>query len=279
MKLGFSTNAFKRFDLEQALRLIAEIGYRGVEILGDVPHAFPPDLTPERVERIKAVLAETGLDVANINAFMSFGYGDMLHPSWLEPDESFRAKRVQHTIDCLRLAADLGAAAIQTEPGGPVPDAMSTDAAFDLFEAGIRQALPVAEEVGVHLLVEPEPKLLIENTGQVEAFLARLDSPWLGVNFDIGHFYCVSEDIPAAVRRLGPAIRHVHLEDIAADRTHYHLIPGRGAIDFPPIFDALAAIGYDGCVTVELYTYEENPIEAAREAFDFAKRLGLGQSV
>ena len=277
MKLGFSSNAFKRFELEEALRTIAAIGYTGVEILGDVPHAFPPDLMPERIEGINAVLQETGLDVANINAFMIFGYGDMLHPSWLEPDEVFRENRVKHTIDCLHLAKQLGARAIQTEPGGPLPDGMTEAEGFDLFEAGIRRCLPVAEELGIHLLIEPEPKLLIENTGQMERFLERVDSPWLGVNFDIGHFYCVGEDVPAAVKRLGPVIRHVHLEDIAADRVHYHLIPGRGAIDFPPIIDALRDAGYDGCVTVELYTYEENPIEAAREAFEFSRELVLGE--
>jgi len=237
-----------------------------------VPHAFPPDLTPDRINRIKAVLSETGLQPANINAFMSFGYGDMLHPSWLEPDEAFRAKRVKHTIDCLRLAQALGAGAIQTEPGGPLPDGMSQAQALDLFEAGIRQALPVAEQLGVYLLIEPEPKLLIENSRQMEQFLARFDSPWLGVNFDIGHFYCVAEDIPAAVRRLGQRIKHVHLEDIAADRKHYHLIPGRGTIEFRPIFKALNETGYDGWITVELYTYEENPVEAAREAFEYVNR-------
>ncbi len=273
MKLGFSSNAFKRFELEEALRLIAEIGYTGVEILGDVPHAFPPDLTPERIERIKAVLRETGLEVANVNAFMTFGYDSMLHPSWLEPDEDFRAKRLKHTIDCLRLAKELGATAIQTEPGGPVPESVSEAEALDLFEAGIGQALPLAEELAVHLLIEPEPGHLIENTGQMEAFLKRFDSPWLGVNFDIGHFYCVREDIPAAIERLGTAIRHVHLEDIAASREHFHLIPGHGAIDFPPIFDALDDIGYGGYVTVELYTYEENPVEAARKALDYVRRL------
>ena len=44
MQLGFSSNAFKKFELEEALRLIAEIGYTGVEILGDVPHEKLPIL-------------------------------------------------------------------------------------------------------------------------------------------------------------------------------------------------------------------------------------------
>ena len=42
MKLAFSTNAFKKYPLEESIRAIANIGYEGVEILGDVPHAYPP---------------------------------------------------------------------------------------------------------------------------------------------------------------------------------------------------------------------------------------------
>ena len=57
-------------------------------------------------------------------------------------------------------------------------------------------------------------------------------SPWVGLNFDIGHAYCVGEDPQDWVGRMAPHTRHYHLEDIAATRMHQHLIPGRGAIDF-----------------------------------------------
>ena len=43
MTLAFSTNAFKKFSLENAITEIAKIGFKGVEILGDIPHAYPPD--------------------------------------------------------------------------------------------------------------------------------------------------------------------------------------------------------------------------------------------
>ena len=41
-QLAFSTNAFKRFTLDDALRSIADAGYSGAELLCDVPHAYPP---------------------------------------------------------------------------------------------------------------------------------------------------------------------------------------------------------------------------------------------
>ena len=52
-------------------------------------------------------------------------------------------------------------------------------------------------------------------------------------------------------------------------RVHAHLIPGRGAIDFPAVLREIAASGYEGWITVELYPYVENPDEAAAEAKAF----------
>ena len=69
-------------------------------------------------------------------------------------------------------------------------------------------------------------------------------------------------------RRLGSSIFHIHLEDIGG-REHYHLVPGEGDMDFQAIFLALDSIGYEGFVTVELYTCPENPEQAARQAIDY----------
>jgi sugar phosphate isomerase/epimerase len=137
----------------------------------------------------------------------------------------------------------------------------------------------VAEKVEVGLLIEPEPGLLIEHFGQYEKFMERIDSPWVGLNFDIGHAYCVGEDPQDWVERMAPHTRHYHFEDIAATRVHQHLVPGRGAIDFAATLSEIAKTGYDGFITVELYPYIENPDEAAREAREYllkaAKTAGV----
>ncbi len=137
----------------------------------------------------------------------------------------------------------------------------------------------LAEKLQIRLLVEPEPGLLIEKFGQYLEFMARIDSPWVGLNFDIGHAYCVSEDPQDWVARMAPHTRHYHFEDIADTRVHRHLIPGRGAIDFQATLRAIAATGYDDWVTVELYPYIDNPDSAAREAYAFlqqaAERVGI----
>ena len=210
--------------------------------------------------------------VSNVNAFMMCAVGDFWHPSWVECDEGERRTRIEHTVGCIGLAAALGAGTISTEPGGPV-QGMTEKEAMDLFERGLREVIPTASERGVKILIEPEPELLIETAEEAEAFLRRINSEHVGVNFDIGHFYCVGEEPAEAFKRLAPYVEHIHLEDIADDRRHYHLVPGEGAIDFEAFFRATEEAGYDGWMTVELYTYEEAPERAAREALDFLMRF------
>ena len=51
MKFAFSANAFLRFDILETIKIISSIGYTGIEIMADIPHAFPLDLTPTQSTR------------------------------------------------------------------------------------------------------------------------------------------------------------------------------------------------------------------------------------
>jgi sugar phosphate isomerase/epimerase len=269
MKLAFSTNAFKQVSLEESLRQIAACGYAGVEIMADVPHAYPPHMDLRRRKAVVDLCRQLRLEVSNVNAFTLFAQGDTWHPSWIETDPILRERRVEHTLAAIRLTRDLGAPGLSLEPGGPLPAGMSRAEAFELYRQGLRAVLPLAEECGVDLLVEPEPHLLIERPEEFEELLEGFSHPRLALNFDIGHFYCVGVDPAAAVRRLSRHIRHVHLEDIAPSREHKHLVPGQGAVNLESALEALADVGYDGWITVELYPYEAQAREVAEEAFSY----------
>jgi sugar phosphate isomerase/epimerase len=272
MQLAFSTNAFKQVSLEESLRQIAACGYAGAEIMADVPHAYPPHMDARRRKAVADLCKELRLSITNLNAFTLFAQGDTWHPSWIEPEPEQRQRRYEHTLACVRLARDLRAPGISLEPGGPLPAGMGRAEAMDLYRDGLRRMLPAAEECGVNLLVEPEPDLLIERPEEFEELAAGLAHPRLALNFDIGHFFCAGVDPAQAVRRLAHHIRHVHLEDIAASREHRHLVPGRGAIDLEDVLGALADVGYNGWVTVELYPYEAQAREVAEEALKYLSK-------
>lgn len=273
MRFAYSSNAYRRWSIGDAIERIARTGYRGMELMADVPHAWPMTIGDPEVNDIRRRLEARGLILSNINAFMMSAVRDFWHPSWIEPDASFRRLRVQHTMAALHLARKLGATCTTTEPGGPLDGAMSREIALDLFVDGLQEALRCAEDEGVLLLVEPEPGLLIENAAQFEELAGRMDSPMFGLNFDIGHFYCVGEPLPETIARLSRWTRHYHVEDIAATRVHEHLIPGCGAIDFTAVLKAIHATGYTGWITVELYPYLDDPDAAGREALDYLTRL------
>jgi sugar phosphate isomerase/epimerase len=270
MRLAFSTNAYLKFPFAEAVRRLANIGYAGVEIMADVPHAWPACLLEEQKQQIRQALAEHVLAISNINAFMMNAISDprqpYWHPSWIEPDRHYRQIRIDHTMRSLTLARELGAPCITTEPGGPVEAGTSWSAALKRFVEALQPVAEHAEKQGVLLLIEPEPGLLVENADQFLEMIEQIDSPAVGLNFDVGHFYCVGDDPAPTVLKLAPYIRHFHLEDIAATRVHRHLIPGDGAIDFAAVFGAIRQIGYDGWITVELYPYVNDPDHAARTA-------------
>jgi sugar phosphate isomerase/epimerase len=46
---------------------------------------------------------------------------------------------------------------------------------------------------------------------------------------------------------------------------------GQGAIDIPQVLDTIDETGFEGFVTVELYTYEDRPVEAVREAMKYLR--------
>lgn len=268
MKFAFSTNAYRKFSIEESIQSISSVGYSAIELMCDEPHAFPP-ISDKKMQSIINTLKQHDMKISNLNSFMLCAIQDFHHPSWIENNVEERQKRIVHTKNCLDLAKKLGVETVSTEPGGPSLGLEKQE--LEIFFDGINDVLPLAEKNNVKLLIEPEPNLLIEKSSQFLNFISKFDTKNLGLNFDIGHFFCVREDPAELIKQLRDYIYHIHLEDIAQSRLHKHLIPGKGAINFQSIFDAIKEIKYEGYITIELYPYQENPEQAARETLKFVK--------
>ncbi|WP_435176818.1 sugar phosphate isomerase/epimerase family protein [Halorussus sp. AFM4] len=273
--LAFSTNAYTRHPLPEAVRRIADHGYAGVEVLGDEPHAYFPEFGDGDARALREALDETGLAVSNVNANTAMGYYDDAPPSsFFEPsivtaDDERRAWRVEYTKRAIDLAADVGAPAVCVATGRPLPG-NPPEEAREYLDESLDEILDHAESEGVEVGIEFEPELLVECTDEVLELVERHDRDALGVNLDVGHAAVYGEDLGETIRRSAGNITGVHLEDIVGGRRgkHYHRIPGEGDLDFAAVFDALDDVGYDGFVTMELYTYPDEPDRAAREAFE-----------
>lgn len=119
MEFGYSTNAFVRFSLFEAIEKIAGLGFRAVEIMGDRPHFYPGDFTREELSRLRALLRHYGLKVTNLNSFTLFAVGDTYLPSWIEPEQERREIRIRHTRQCLRRPIHWTAGTSRYRPAAP----------------------------------------------------------------------------------------------------------------------------------------------------------------
>jgi len=272
MIFGYSTNAFVKYSLDESLEKIAVLGFRGTEIMGDRPHLYPPDFKAADLTRIKKILEKHNMKVTNLNSFTLFAVGDTYLPSWIEPEKERRNIRIQHTLDCLKVAKDLECNNISIPPGGPLNNLSRKDA-MALFHQGLEQVVPKAEELNVKILVEPEPDLLMESTKEFKPFIKDVQSKMVGLNFDIGHFFCAGEDPAKAFEELFEYVGHVHIEDIAATRIHNHLIAGRGVIGFLDIFKTMVDLKYQGDISLELYPYVDTPELAGQESLEYLRPI------
>lgn len=270
MKLAFSTNAYTRFSLSEALRGISAAGFAGVEILADVPHAYPGSADAAGVRR---ELDRLKLAVSNVNANCSFGYWKdappepYFEPSLISPNPKHRKDRTELIFKTLQFAHDIGAANISIT-SGRLLGGMPPDRAPGQFAESIRPILDRADQLRVNIGIECEPGLYLEYVAELREWIDRLAHPRFGANLDIGHSQVIGESISDAVTMLGERIWNLHVEDIPG-RKHYHMIPGEGTLDWSALREALRGIGYERYLTVELYTHTAEPQRAAEKSYAF----------
>ena len=94
----------------------------------------------------------------------------------------------------------------------------------------------------------------------------RVDHPHFGLTLDVGHLHCLGE-LPIAphIHAWKDVLWNVHIEDMRRG-VHDHLMFGDGEMDFPPIFQALREIDYQGSVHVELSRHSHDAVNTATKA-------------
>lgn len=277
MLLAFSTNAYTRFPLSDALRGIKQAGFGAVEILADVPHAYPATLDAAAISAIAAEVSRLALKVSNINANCSFGYWKdappeaYFEPSLISPNPQHRADRINLIRRAMDLAVAVGSRNISITSGRML-GGMPPDKAARQFVESIKPILDHADRLNLDVGIECEPGLFLEYTAELADWIARLKHPRFGANLDIGHSHVMGEDVAEAVQRLAGSIWNCHVEDLPG-RKHYHMIPGEGTFPWQTLKDALTAINYDRYLTVELYTQTAGPQAAAEKSYRFLAEL------
>ena len=123
---------------------------------------------------------------------------------------------------------------------------------------------------GVRVSVEAEPSTLVESTIDMARLMKDVNSPWLGLTYDVGHVAVLGDDLIKSVGLVHEHIFNVHIEDICG-RTHLHLVPGvgLGTLNLKRFLEELHYVGYDGTVTCDLYSQVEDPNHAAKRSYEY----------
>ncbi|MEU8052843.1 sugar phosphate isomerase/epimerase family protein [Micromonospora haikouensis] len=270
LRFGYGTNGFANHRLDDALAVIADLGYRGVALTLDHDHLDP--FAPDLARRTAAVARR--LDALGLAVVVETGARFLLDPwhkhapTLLHDDP---ARRVEFLRRAVAVGADLGAEAVSFWAGVRPAD-VAPAVAWDRLVAGCATVCAAADAAGVRLGFEPEPGMLVEDIADWRRLHDALGRPAaFGLTLDIGHCRCLEPvDVPDCVRSVGAHLVNVQIDDMRRG-VHEHLEFGTGEIDFPPVLAALAEVGYAGLVAVELPRHSHAAPQVAARSLDFLR--------
>lgn len=264
-RFGYGTNGFANHRLDDALAVLADLGYTGVALTLDQHHLdpFAPDLA-QRTSAVADRLSALGLAVV-----VETGARYLLDP-WTEHHPTLVSAEWPRRVDFLRravrIAADLQAECVSFWSGA-LPPGVDPALGRTRMADGVAKVLEEAAVRGVPLGLEPEPGHLVERLEDALELRAALGGPeLLGITLDVGHCVAVEPvDAATCLRRAGELLVHVHLDDTRAG-VHEHLEFGDGELDLAGTLAALAEVGYRGLASVELPRHSHAAPQVARRA-------------
>lgn len=272
MRLGYNTNGFAHHRFEDAVAILAEIGYQSIAITLDhhVLNPFEPELA-RRLDIARELLARYRLSsVIETGARFLLDSRVKHHPTLMSPAAAERDRRVDFLRRAIDVAAVLGSDTVSFWSGA-LRDDVSLTVAMDHLLAGCQRVLDYAVAKNIRLAFEPEPGMFIERMGEFAELARRVNHPLFGLTIDIGHVHCLDDGpIPQVLEQWSTQLFNIHIEDMRRG-VHDHLMFGEGEIDFPPVLAKLREIGYTGGVYVELSRHSHDAVEAARRSFQFLR--------
>jgi sugar phosphate isomerase/epimerase len=196
------------------------------------------------------------------------------------PFEKLRRAAVEEVERCLDIFARLGVAWVNIHPDRHAPFHDQQYVIHRNVES-LRELLSVARSLGLGLMIENLPGEL-STVSVLRQFLEPL--PELGLHLDIGHAnLLVTENATEALLgAFATRVRHVHLHDNKGGAADLHLPLGTGNIDVARHIGALKASGYDGTITLEVFSsdghYLMHSRDVLRQLWNGAQPLEAGLS-
>jgi len=230
MRIGVLTALFQTLPLEQALDKAVAAGVSAVEIgaggYGAGYHCPVDELLASEARRAEwlGAIQSRGLLLSALSC----------HSNPIHPDPAVAKAHDEGFRKGIRLAELLGVPVVNMFsglPGGspkdvspnwvtcPWPPEHTTMLNYQWNDVAIpywKDAAAFAADHGIKVAIEMHPNMLVYN---VETMLRLREAagPSIGANFDPSHLFWNGADPVAAIRKLGPAIFHVHGKDCYVD--------------------------------------------------------------
>ena len=267
MTIGASIWPFQwRPPYEDAIRRVAGLGCKSVELIAWTRDVLDEYYTPARIRALREILDGEGVELSE---FVSTPRG------LSSPDEAERTQAVEHFARLVEVGHALGTRLVNTVAPAPfglrvmplksLPTAQELPCALDesqrhaaawsenwkAYVETTRRCCELCEEAGMRYALEAHPHRWVDASAAMLRLIDHVGSPALGMNVDPSHMF-PSGDIPhLAIYKLGDRVLHTHISD--NDATHNaHWRPGKGKIDWRAFLQALRDIGYQGPLSLEL---------------------------
>ncbi|SFJ60042.1 TIM barrel protein [Planctomicrobium piriforme] len=197
-----------------------------------------------------------GLNVAALNAakgkvdFPVHGLVDSIH--WKQrlssPDPAIREAGLQGLLKAIHDSKAVGGTTVLLVPGKVTGPDETHDDVWKRSIIEIRKAIPVAESQGIKILIENVWNGFCETPEQMRDYVDEINSPWVGVYFDIGNVRKFGKP-EEWIALLGPRIGKLDVKDWGVKNGFCRL--GEGDVDWPAVRAALKQIQYTGWATRE----------------------------
>lgn len=230
---------------------IHEDGFDFVDLTLEPPAAWTPD-----GKEVGRLIGDLGLQAVG-------------HTAWYLPIASPFAELRATAKDLYRRAldtfADAGVTLVNIHPDARVP-LTSVDQVRARNAESIAELAADAAERGIRLMVENLDRLF----AGVEDLSVVLDAaPNAGFHLDIGHAnlrLALGERnrTTSLLEAFGLRLAHVHISDNRGGDGDLHLPLGAGVIDWRWAAGALKKAGYDGTVTLEVFSREREHLRTSR---------------
>jgi len=275
MKLAICNETFQEssggttthWPWERICPFVAGTGYDAIEIAPFTLAHSVADVPPQRRAEIRRVAEDAGLEIAGLHWLLVSPQGLYIN----HPDAAVRAKTRDYLRHLVDFCGDVGGHVMVL--GSPkqrsVFEGLTYQQAWDLAKETISGVLDLAAQRGVTLCLEPLTPAETDfwtTAAEVRKFAAELDHPNCRIILDVKAMSSEAQPPADIIRRSKGWVAHVHANDANMRG------PGFGDTDFAPVSAALREIGYDGCVSVEVFDYSPDPETIARDSLRYLKQ-------